>query len=276
MEIRDILLFLYAGGPNDAAMELATRWAGAFGAAVTGCCLCADPRPSNADCYAIGYVGAADVLDRRQRKIESLALPVEAAFRAAAAAAGVIPAWTTPDPNERADDLALRARFFDLAVVARAPSEDHPARELAEALALRSGGPCVIAPQDGSAQTGERIVVAWNGSAQARRAIDDSLPFLQRAKAVQLLVLGDSPALLDHCHAEQMARRLARHRVNAELRITPSVGRDGESLAAACAAFDADVLVMGAYSRSRASEVVLGGATRAVLDDFPIPVLMSH
>jgi nucleotide-binding universal stress UspA family protein len=277
MEIRDILLFLHAGAPDAAAMQLAGAWAQAHGAAVTGCGLCPDPTAPPADCYAIGYAGAADVLDRRQARIEAAAHPAEAAFRSACAAAGVVADWTLPDPNERSEDLALRARFFDLTIVSRAPSPDHPSDELAEALALRSGAPCLLAPASPSARSGERVIVAWNGSTQARRALDDALPVLKRAKAVQLLVVGDSPGWLERCQPEQAVRRLARHDVDADLRIASRQGRrDGEDLARSCEAFDADLLVMGAYSHSPAKEAVLGGATRAILTDFPIAVLMSR
>lgn len=276
MEIRDILLFLHGDAPGLPAARLATAWAKDHGAAVTACCLCPDPAPSIADCYTIGLEGAADVLDRRKARVQAAAQPAESAFRAAAAEAGVVADWLLPDPNERAEELSLRARFFDLAIVPRAQGADHPARDLAEALALRSGAPCILTPDEPLGRPVQRIVLAWNGSVQARRAIDDALPLLKRASAVQLVVLGDSANWLDHCRAEQMIRRLARHEVDASLQITPGAEGVAEDLAASCAAFEADLLVMGAYSRSRASETVLGGATRTVLAGFPIPVLMSR
>ncbi|MCI3179232.1 hypothetical protein C5708_03095 [Caulobacter sp. CCUG 60055] len=281
MDIRDILLFLHAGAPSDRAIALAAGWAKGHGATVTACCLCADPAPSNADCFAIGFAGAADVLDRRMARIEAAGRPVQVALCAAAAAAGIVVDWVLPDPNEPPEALALRALFFDLAIVPRAPVDDHPARELAEALVLRSGAPCVITPQTPAAKavsnpSGRRIVLAWNGSPPARRAIDDAWPLLRRAEAVELLVLGEDPRWLDHCRPEQMLRRLERHGVRAELRVSPRDGGTAGTLAQACAEFGADLLVMGAYSHPRARETVLGGATRTVLADFPIPVLMSR
>lgn len=277
MEIRDILLFLHAGASNAAALQIATGLARRHGAAITGCCLCADPAASIADSYAIGYAGAADVLDRRSAKVAAVAEPIKTAFQSAAAEAGVVADWSTPDPNEPPEALALRARFFDLAITARAEVSHHPARRLAEEVALGGGAPCLLAPGAAESAALSRVVVAWNGSAQAKRALDDALPLLKAAAAVQLLVLGDAPGWLEFCSPEQMVRRLARHDVDAELRITP---RDGEGhggdLAAACAAFDADLLVMGAYSHARGGEVLFGGATRDVLAEFAIPVLMSR
>ena len=167
-------------------------------------------------------------------------------------------------------DSTRRAQVYDLAIVARGPT-----RSLASAIASQSGGPCILAARKPIGAF-ERIVVAWNGSPQARRALDDAMPLLRRAQIVELLVLGDDPAWLDHCSPERVIHRLARHGVAATLRILPHQGGEGAALALACEAIGADLLVMGAYSHGQARESLLGGATRAVLADFPIPVLMAH
>jgi nucleotide-binding universal stress UspA family protein len=278
MEMRDILMFVSAGNANPAAVGLAMGWAQAYGAAVTACCHCDDPAPPIPDCYVIGSAGAADVLDRRQAQIEVLARPVEAAFREAAAATGVAATWGLSDPNTDLDQLASRACLFDLVIATRAAGPGGPARELPGALALRGGTPCVVVPAEGDCGcgSGERIVVAWNGSAVAKRALDDALPLLRRAKAVQLLVLGENPRWLDYCRPEPVIRRLARHDIDATLKITRTRAPEGEALAKACEAFAADLLVMGACSHAWPSEVLLGSATREVLADFPIPVLLSR
>jgi nucleotide-binding universal stress UspA family protein len=277
MEIRDILLFLHAAAPNEAALQMAVQLGRAHGASIAGCCLCASPPMSLADSFAVGYAGDADVLDRRRGKIDTTAHPVEMAFRAAAAVSGVAADWLVPDPSEPPEALARRALFFDLAVVPRAPTPDHPARELAEALALRSGGPCLIGPHEPSPPPFERIVVAWNGSAQARRALDDALPLLKTATAVQLLMLGDGADQVAARRPDQVLRRLARHGINATPRVVAEPRRPtAAALAEACADFDAGLLVMGAYSHGRAGELVLGGATRDVLADFPVAALLSR
>jgi nucleotide-binding universal stress UspA family protein len=142
---------------------------------------------------------------------------------------------------------------------------------------LRGGTPCVVVPSTGDLGSSERIVVAWNGSAVAKRALDDAMPLLHRAKAVELLVLGDNPRWLDYCGPDPVIRRLARHDVDATLKIVRTgAPAEGEALAEACNAFDADLLVMGACNHAWPSEVLLGSATREVLADFPIPVLLSR
>ena len=102
------------------------------------------------------------------------------------------------------------------------------------------------------------------------------MPLLHRAKAVELLVLGDNPRWLDYCRPGPVIRRLARHDVNATLKIARTRAPEGEALAKACKAFGADLLVMGACSHAWPSEILLGSATREVLADFPIPVLLSR
>jgi nucleotide-binding universal stress UspA family protein len=253
------------------AAEIAFGLAQAHGAGLTVCCLCPDPEPALSDGYVLGEAAADAVLARRDREISAMTFPLELAFRAAAAKRKVAPDWLVPDPNGPQDELTKRAQVFDLAILARGPT-----RSLASAIASQSGGPCILAARKPVGGAFERIVVAWNGSPQARRALDDAMPLLARAQVVELLVLGDDPAWLDHCSPERVVHRLARHGVAATLRILPHRGGEGAALALACEAVGADLLVMGAYSHSRARESVLGGATRAVLADFPIPVLMSH
>lgn len=277
MEYRDILNFLHGGAANSAAVQLAGEWARAHDAAISGCCLATDPPPSIADGYAMGREGVADVMERRRSAIEADAEPLISAFRSVATACGVAADWVVPDPLEPVAELAAHSRFADLTVLGRAGLARQAAAPLSEVLAVAGFGPCVLVPVNADPAPPRRVVVAWNGSAQAKRAVEDALPLLKQALEVQLLVLGEEAEWLAACASEQMVRRLARHGVNATLRIAPRASpREADLLAAACATFHADLLVMGAYSHSHAREAVLGGATRAVLAGFPIPVLLSR
>jgi nucleotide-binding universal stress UspA family protein len=122
-------------------------------------------------------------------------------------------------------------------------------------------------------------VVAWNGSAQAAATVRKALPLLQRAEHVTMLI-GQSraafPAAMRMAHLDVLAY-LRHHGIAAELgrSDTPDEGA-GEAILKAAAADKADLIVMGAFGRSRFREWVLGGATRHVLEHMDVPLFMAH
>ena len=126
---------------------------------------------------------------------------------------------------------------------------------------------------------GANVLVAWNASRESTRAVTDALPLLARAKSVAVLVVdpeeaggkhGDSPGA-------DIALHLARHGVNAKAYPTPSGGVEvGDVILSRASDIGADLIVMGAWGRSRARELVMGGATRSLLERMTVPVLLSH
>jgi len=278
MDIKDILVLLDAGEPDSAALAIAASLAKSCGACASGVCLYGEPEPPLSDCYAIGLSSVADVLERRTARISAEVAPAEAAFRKALSGVGLVGDWVTGEVEECVDALTWRTRVADL-VVASAPA-DHagPWRRLVELLVL-SGAPCLLIPRDGPRRpVFDRIVLAWNGSAQARRALDDSLLFLKRALAVTVVIAAEEPtAWIDGPQSDAVLRHLAHHGVQADvLRVAMDAGRAGEALLRASADCRADLLVMGAYSHTRAVEMILGGATRTVLSHSANPVLLSR
>jgi nucleotide-binding universal stress UspA family protein len=180
--------------------------------------------------------------------------------------------------------LVLQARYADLVVL----SQTDPAitglgllRQLPETLALYGGRPVLLVPYAGSHTHVDRhALVAWDGSRAATRAVTDALPLLRASARVSLAVF--NPEQQQTMHGGQpgadIALYLARHGVKVEVLANAAapagdVGNGLLSLAADCGA---DLLVMGAYGHMRWREVVLGGATRKVLQSMTLPVLMSH
>jgi len=155
-----------------------------------------------------------------------------------------------------------------------------PAREVPERLLVGVGRPILVVPYAGAFKTvGERVLVAWNASREATRAVNDALPILQQASQVTVLAInprggvsgdGDVPGA-------DLALHLSRHGVNAEASWVPAhdieVGAMLLSWACDC---QADLIVMGGYGHSRIREIVLGGATREILKTMTLPTLMSH
>ena len=178
--------------------------------------------------------------------------------------------------------FARMARQTDLCVVGQ-PSEETPepeAGQLAEAAFMDSGRPALVVPYIGAApEPMRRILVAWNGSREAARAVHDALPFLLAAERTTVLIV--DPQNLGGEIGEQpgadLAAHLARHGVRVEVKTIPGGGLSaGDAILAQAADDSADLLVMGGYGHSRLRELVLGGATRHLLAQMTLPVLLSH
>lgn len=174
------------------------------------------------------------------------------------------------------DDLVgVRGRLADLIVVGKPLGSEEPALQATmNAALMESGRPVLVAPADPITKIGESVAVAWNGSAEAARAISAAIPLLQRAQKVTVLVIEEeskSP------RAQELETHLAWHGVSAETRrVVASGGATGAAVLKGVADAGADLLVMGAYTHSRLRQLILGGVTRHVIDHAPIPVLLSH
>jgi nucleotide-binding universal stress UspA family protein len=123
----------------------------------------------------------------------------------------------------------------------------------------------------------DRVLVCWDGSRNASRAIADALPFLERAKAVDVLVVGKGRDRGDEIPGADIAQHLARHSLNVDLKRIVAADTDvANTILSYAADSSADLIVMGGYGHSRLREFVLGGATRGILQTMTIPTLMSH
>jgi nucleotide-binding universal stress UspA family protein len=173
--------------------------------------------------------------------------------------------------------VALHARYADLVIVGQGASSDGG---IAESLVLNAGRPVLIVPRTHDRQTlGERVMVGWNARREATRALTDALPMLQCAKQVDIVTVNAQPKSEGHgdVPGADIALYLARHGVTANVLATAADGVDvGAWLLSRAADLGSDLIVMGAYGHSRLRELVLGGATRTVLQTMTVPVLMSH
>ena len=181
--------------------------------------------------------------------------------------------------DEVGEALMLHARHASLAIVGP-PSVRRASMTtlgLSEDVIFASGRPSLLVPIDWPAhRIGKRIVVGWNGSREATRAIGDALPFLIEAEQVHLLVIAEDKAnaLLGADPGADITRHLARYGV--PVLLEQHKGDAGEVLLARARELDAEILVMGAYGHSKISEFIFGGATRAVLQGAELPVLLSR
>ena len=142
------------------------------------------------------------------------------------------------------------------------------------------GRPVLYVPSAGRFDDcGTRVLVPWNASREAARAVEEGLAFLREAKAAEVVTFDPDKVFPTGNIAPESDMRayLNRHDVNARVVGLPSGGIDvGSAILSRAADNGADLIVMGAYSHSRARELVLGGATRTLFKSMTVPTLMSH
>jgi nucleotide-binding universal stress UspA family protein len=175
------------------------------------------------------------------------------------------------------------ARRSDVVVMGQADPRRADAaimKEEIETILLRAGRPVLILPYAGKFDLpAPRVMIGWNGSREATRAVHDALPMLARAASVTVFSVATDPS--DDWDVDlgavDLAAHLAHHGVTVTLSRTVA---DGLPQAAALLNEAADLgigmLVTGAYAQTPMRERVLGGVTRSLLEGMTVPVLMSH
>ena len=140
-----------------------------------------------------------------------------------------------------------------------------------------AGVPIVIVPEIPVGQIGRRVVIAWNGSRESARAVQDALPILECAESVNVVCVDQASPGSNLPPGAELARYLGCHGVEATLdNIHDSTLTVGDTILGHIKDLGADLLVMGAYGHSRLREFVLGGVTKRILAHTTVPVLMSH
>lgn len=178
-----------------------------------------------------------------------------------------------------ADQIGRIARRFDLVVVGQPErTKSLPDEVVDEGVLFGSGRPVVIVPfiHKGGMNL-SRVMVCWDGSRAAARAVADAMPFLQKAKQVEIVIISEKEGNKDQIPGADLGQHLARHDLKVDVKriISPDVDVPSTILSHA-ADSSADLIVMGGYGHSRLREFVLGGATRGLLESMTVPVLMSH
>jgi nucleotide-binding universal stress UspA family protein len=171
--------------------------------------------------------------------------------------------------------LPIAGRFADLLAIAR-PGKgwEYSLPETADSALFESGRPVVILPGMDVKIAGGRILIAWNGSAQAARATTASIPLLRLASQVDIVTIGD---VVRQAPASDLVSYLTRHGITATAHSWQSSKRSiGYALNEAVRRLESNLLVMGAYGHSRMRERILGGATREILTSASLPVFMMH
>ena len=269
----DILAFATSTGPWSPALQVGAALASRWGSLLTGCSI--DPSLMALD----GAHSEPSVMGLLW-ETSSQDLENGDAFRAFARQRGVPHASWVAARSGLARTLRQLGAWHSLAVLER----DMVAPEalvdlLGESLLTCRLPTLMLPPQWDRPPRFARVLVAWDGSLEATRAIHAALPLLHDADQVILLDGGRHHVEEDGAYSPPFEPFLflARHHIEARplyVGLAPRVA--GAGLLEKCAEVRADLLVMGAFGHSRRRERVLGGATRHILDHAQLPVFLVH
>jgi nucleotide-binding universal stress UspA family protein len=277
MAYKDILVYADAAKSVSVRLDVAASLAAKHKAHLTALHVLEPP-----------YVPAAVVeggltpalLGWQQNVVRERADAAKKAVEAARRRSGEDIEWRAVD-GETIATVLLHARYADLVVVSQSGGNDEDmvvGDNLPEEILMSGGRPEVIVPRYGAfATVGERVLIAWNRSREAARAVHDALPLLVTAKSVTVMEVNPERQREPHLAGADIALHLARHGVKAEVASTTARNIDvSDVILSRAADLGIDLLVIGGYGHSRLREYTFGGVTRHILDHMTIPVLMSH
>jgi nucleotide-binding universal stress UspA family protein len=285
MPLKDILVHIDNGSRSEARLKVAVAVARQHGAHLTGLCVADIPSAEYFYGATLPFAGGGpeEVVARMRADATSASAGIEAAFRDRLRREGLEGEWRFVEGHLPAT-VALHARYADLTIVGQPnpyDARDDANRDATVVTPLMSSGrPVLVVPFAGDfPAVGEQVLVAWNASREASRAVNDALPLLEQAKKVTILAVNPRHGIAGHgdVPAADIALHLARHGVRAEAAHT--IARDiadGEALLSYAADLGADLIVAGGYGHSRAREMVFGGVTRTLIEEMTVPVLLSH
>jgi nucleotide-binding universal stress UspA family protein len=274
--IKDIVVNLGLG-EHDPAGDFAISVAETFEAHVLGVAFVYDPIVPG---VVMGGI-SPQFIESQRADNEKAARGAVARFEQAAKRIGVSyeTVSVSASISGAADRLGRLARRFDLAIVGQPERpKSAPDEVVDEGVLFESGRPVIFVPYiQKAALKLDRVLVCWDGSRAATRAIADSLPFLHKAKKIEIVMVAGKPGKSDEIAGADLGQHLARHGLKVEVKRITSPDIDVSSTVLSHAAdSNADMIVMGGYGHSRLREFILGGVTRGILEQMTVPALMSH
>jgi len=275
--IKDIVVNLSVGEKPGPACAYAVSLAAAFDAHLAGIAFLYDPI---VPISGAGYI-PADVIDAQERENEQATRSALNQFNTACARAGVSaePLTLTASYGGVGEQFGRIARRFDVAIVGQAEPETSAVEEIiAESALFESGRPVIVVPYIQKAPLKlENVMVCWDGSRSAARAIADAMPLLAKSGRVEVVIVTNERGKQDEIEGADIGAHLARHGLNVEIKRTALGDIDvADVLLSHAADSGSDLIVMGGYGHSRLREFVLGGVTRSILRSMTAPVLMAH
>lgn len=282
MSFRDLLLHLdtYPDPTSSEAIDQAVRFAGVMGGTLSAVAVEAIIEAPN-NRLANYLIGLNKIAQQEEQKSRDYCISTLAEFNSKAGLAGVL-----------GESIHVRSYMYDVGATVAYQSRTRDAclvpvmdqydgqRAVIEAVVFGAGRPVLTyrpGTSDLPGDTPDLVVLAWDGTRTAARAMADSLPLLQKARKVRVLtVTGEKPSTTSGL-GNGAQRHLAGHGVNA---VVDEIDAGGKAIGSVIDGYlerlKPDLLVMGAYGHSRAREFILGGATEHMLKNSPVPLMLSH
>ena len=275
--VKDIVVNLSVTTDGGPVGDYAVSVAAALDAHLSGIAFLYDPiLPIS----GTGYI-PAEVIETQQADNEAATKAAIDRFTESARRAGLSaePLTLSSSLAGAGDQFGRIARRFDLAIVGQAEPQTSTVEDIiAESTLFESGRPMIVVPYIQKAPLKlDNIMVCWDGSKPAARAIGDALPLLAKAGRVEIVIVTNERGKKDEIEGADMGQHLARHGLKIDVHRIAGGGIDvADALLSHAADSGADFMVMGGYGHSRLREFVLGGVTRSILRSMTIPVLLSH
>ena len=281
MTLKNIGVFVDATPEGEKRIDYAATLAHQCGAHLAGIHVVSAVRPEyRSDYYVIGEKAIRALLVGRKAADEAATSNVRRRFEAISAKRDLSAEFRVIRRGGPDEDLTLSSLHSDLVVTGQRELQELKGYASPEKLLLASGAPILIIPSGWKSESiGNKILVGWNASREARRAVADALPFLVAARSVTLLVVDSEQRARRHGEdpGADIALYLARHGAHVEVEQVLSQGAPVADIILSYAAeHGVDLIVIGAYSHARPVEMMFGGVTQSLLKEAPVPVLMSR
>jgi nucleotide-binding universal stress UspA family protein len=281
MTLKNIGVFIDATPEGEKRIDYAATLAHQCGAHLAGIHVVSAVRPEyRSDYYVIGEKAIRGMFAQRQAADEAATSNVRQRFEAISAQHDLSAEFRVIRRGGPDEEITLSSLHSDLMVIGQRELQQLRGYASPEKLLLSSGSPILVIPSGWKSEPiGNKILVGWNASREARRAVADALPFLVAASSVTLLVVDSEERAGRHGEepGADIALYLARHGARVEVEQVLSKGTPVADIILSFARdHGMDLIVIGAYSHARSVEMLFGGVTRTLLKLAPVPLLMSR
>lgn len=276
-ELENIAVFFNNSEEGRLLLSFAAESAEKFQAKLTAICIdrSGDRRPYNA--YVIGAAARQEILDKYQSEQQSEIDETEKLFYEVTEQYKIDAKYRRIGKYFSIDEIESESFYCDLVILGSPETRILPEGLTAEQILLKIGIPTVIVPAKWGVKSDKKnIIIAWNASHVVRKAIVDALPIILTADAVKFLVI-DNPDL-DIKPSQKIINYLNDQGIKADMQYVESHDLSiAETIVEYAEDFNASLVIMGAYSRSRFTEMFLGGVTKELFfNEVPVPLFISR